>query len=199
MSIIDYMVLPKGAKKKRRRRGRGQGSGMGKTSGRGHKGQTARGKTKKSKGFEGGQMPLLRRVPKRGFTSIFKRQYQIVNIDRMQHMKSLPKDNTLTPELMEQKGLIKSSKLSIKVLGDGELKKELIVHAHAFSKSAKGAIEKAGGKAVLIQKKTQEKAKVKKARVKVDKKQFEKARVKVDKKQVEQAQVKEKTDEKQGK
>lgn len=147
MAVIDYLILPKGAKKKRKRRGKGRGSGHGKTSCRGHKGQKAHGKTKRSKGFEGGQMPLIRRLPKRGFTNIFKKDYHIVNIDCL---NSLSEASKIDPALLVEKGIIKNTKLPTKILAKGDLKKKLEVHAHLFSKKAKEAIEKAGGKAVVI-------------------------------------------------
>ncbi|NQT95169.1 MAG: 50S ribosomal protein L15 [Candidatus Omnitrophica bacterium] len=149
MAIIDYLVLPKGAKKNKKRRGKGQGSGHGKTACRGHKGQTARGNTKKYKGFEGGQMPLVRRLPKRGFTNKFKKEYQVVNI---RDLKKLSTSSSITPGLLYDKGIVKSKRLLIKILGDGSLKKAIEIHAHAFSKVAKKAIEDAGGKAVLVKK-----------------------------------------------
>jgi len=151
MAITEYLVLPKGAKKSKKRRGKGQGSGHGKTSCRGHKGQTARGNTKKYKGFEGGQMPLVRRLPKKGFTNKFKQTYQIVNIGDLKRVSS---QEPITPNTMLSKGLIKSKYLPTKVLGAGKLQKEIEIHANAFSKSAKEAIKAAGGKAVLLKKRT---------------------------------------------
>jgi large subunit ribosomal protein L15 len=153
MSITDYLVLPKGASKNRKRRGRGQGSGHGGTSCRGHKGQQARGMTKRTKGFEGGQMPLLRRIPKRGFTNIFKKQYQIVNIERL---KEISEEASITPALLREKGLIKNETIPVKILGEGKLEKKAEVHAHAFSKKARQAIESLGGKAIVIKKKVKE-------------------------------------------
>jgi len=150
MAIIEYLVLPKGAKKKKKRRGLGQGSGHGKTACRGHKGQTARGNTKKYKGFEGGQMPLVRRLPKKGFTNKFKTTFQIINIADFKRVSS---SEGITPKIMFDKGLIKSKTLPIKVLGVGKLQKQIEVHAHAFSKTAKEAIEQAGGKIVVVSKK----------------------------------------------
>jgi large subunit ribosomal protein L15 len=149
MAITDYLVSPKGANKRRKRRGLGRGSGHGRTSCRGNKGQKARGKTKKSKGFEGGQMPLLRRLPKRGFTNIFRREYQVVNLDSLNKFSEADK---VDPAALKAKGIIKNAELPTKILGGGSLKKKLEVHTNAFSKSAKEAIEKAGGKAVIIKK-----------------------------------------------
>ncbi|MFH1868250.1 MAG: 50S ribosomal protein L15 [Candidatus Omnitrophota bacterium] len=147
MAITDYLVAPKGANKRRKMRGKGSGSGHGRTSCRGHKGQKAHGKTKGSKGFEGGQMPLIRRIPKRGFTNIFKDEYQLVNIIKL---NTLPEASKIDPDFLKEKGFIKKSKILVKILGNGELKKKLEVHAHSFSKKAKELIEKAGGKAVVI-------------------------------------------------
>ena len=121
------------------------GSGMGKTSTRGHKGQRSRSGSRMMRGFEGGQMPLHRRLPKRGFTNIFRTEYQVVNLDRLAGLG----ESNITPELMVKNGLAGKNDL-IKVLGDGELKSALTVQAHKFSKSAQEKITKAGGKAELI-------------------------------------------------
>lgn len=121
------------------------GSGMGKTSTRGHKGQGSRSGSRLLRGFEGGQMPLHRRLPKRGFTNIFRIEYQIVNLDRLAALG----EPSITPELMVKNGLVGKDDC-IKVLGDGELKTALHVQAHKFSKSAQEKIVKAGGKAEVI-------------------------------------------------
>jgi large subunit ribosomal protein L15 len=121
------------------------GSGMGKTSTRGHKGQGSRSGSRLLRGFEGGQMPLHRRLPKRGFTNIFRTEYQIVNLDRLAELG----EKNITPELMVNHGLAGKNDL-IKILGDGELKSALHVQAHKFSKSAQEKITKAGGKAEVI-------------------------------------------------
>jgi large subunit ribosomal protein L15 len=121
------------------------GSGMGKTSTRGHKGQRSRSGSRMMRGFEGGQMPLHRRLPKRGFTNIFRTEYQVVNLERLAGLG----EKNITPELMVKHGLAGKNDL-IKVLGDGELKSALTVQAHKFSKSAQEKIAKAGGKAELI-------------------------------------------------
>jgi len=163
MSIVDYLKLPDGAKKKKKKLGRGQGSGHGKTSTHGHKGQQARGNTKRNKGFEGGQMPLARRLPKRGFTNRFKKIYQIVNIGALAKMRE---GDVVTPQLLKNKGLIKSEKVLTKVLGNGKLSKKLEVHAHAFSKIAKEAITASGGKAVIIKGRKPEDQKLKKQQAK---------------------------------
>src|SRR5215470_11278712 len=121
------------------------GSGMGKTSTRGHKGQRSRSGSRMMRGFEGGQMPLHRRLPKRGFTNIFRVEYQVVNLERLAALG----EKNITPELMVKNGLAGKNDL-IKILGDGELKSALTVQAHKFSKSAQEKIAKAGGKAELI-------------------------------------------------
>lgn len=151
MAITDYLIQPKGANKKTKRRGLGQGSGHGKTACRGHKGQTARGNTKKYKGVEGGQMPLMRRLPKRGFASQNKKEYQLVS---SKDLNTLSGDKPVTPELLKKKGFIKDARGLIKVLSADKFKKSLEVHAHAFSKKAKEAIEEAGGSILLLKKRT---------------------------------------------
>jgi len=117
------------------------GSGMGKTSTRGHKGQRSRSGSRMMRGFEGGQMPLHRRMPKRGFTNVFRKEYNIVNLEKLATLG----ETTITPEVLRLAGVIKS-KHPLKVLGDGELAVALTVHAHKFSKSAQEKITKAGGK-----------------------------------------------------
>jgi large subunit ribosomal protein L15 len=121
------------------------GSGMGKTSTRGHKGQRSRSGSRLLRGFEGGQMPLHRRLPKRGFTNIFRTEYQIVNLDRLAGLG----EKNITPEVLVKSGLAAKNDL-IKILGDGNLKSALHVQAHKFSKSAQEKITKAGGKAEVI-------------------------------------------------
>jgi large subunit ribosomal protein L15 len=145
MKISDLSPAP-GSKKKNKRVGRGCGSGHGKTSCRGHKGQKSRSGGGTRIGFEGGQMPLQRRLPKRGFKNIFKKQFTIINIGRLNELT----ESVITPELIIEKRLIKSFKDGIKILGEGEIKKPLTVKAHAFSASAKDKILKAGGSAEII-------------------------------------------------
>ncbi len=136
-----------GSKKKSKRVGRGMSSGHGKTSTRGHKGQNARSGGGVRPGFEGGQMPLYRRLPKRGFTNIFKKEFAVVNVEDL----NIFKENTkVTPELLIEKGIIKKVKDGIKILGEGDLKVKLDVEANAFSKSAQEKIEAVGGKAEVI-------------------------------------------------
>ena len=142
---LSNLRPPKGATANKKRVGRGMGSGMGKTSTRGHKGQRSRSGSRMMRGFEGGQMPLHRRLPKRGFTNIFRVEYQVVNVDRLAELG----EKSITPELLVKHGLASKNDL-IKVLGDGELKAALTVTAHKFSKSAEEKITKAGGKIELI-------------------------------------------------
>jgi len=136
-----------GSTKKRKRVGRGDGSGHGKTSCRGHKGQGARSGGGTKPGFEGGQMPLQRRLPKRGFHNPFRIEMVVVNIDQLE---SLPSGGDVTPELLAQHGLVKGKDKRVKILGDGSLSKPLTVKAHGFSAKAKEKIEASGGKAELV-------------------------------------------------
>src|SRR3989338_2868862 len=136
-----------GKKRKRKRVGRVPGSGHGKTSCRGHKGQKARSGGNIRKGFEGGQMPLQRRLPKRGFTNIFRKEYAIVNL---YDLEDLEDRNEVTPEILLQERKIRKIKSGLKVLGEGSLSKPLTIHAHKFSQSALKKIEQAGGKAVVL-------------------------------------------------
>jgi len=144
---LEELKPATGATKKAKRVGRGVGSGSGKTAGKGHKGQKARSGGVKGAGFEGGQMPLQRRIPKRGFTNIFRKEYSIVNL---QDLDTMAGPDPITPEMLMQNGLIKDMKTGVKVLGTGELKSKLIVRAHKFSKSAIEKIQAAGGKAEVI-------------------------------------------------
>ena len=130
-----------------KRKGRGTGTGNGKTAGRGHKGQKARSGGKLRIGFEGGQMPLARRIPKRGFNNIFAKQFAIVNVSDLEKFDN---DTVVTEELLVQTGLVKKALDGVKVLGNGELSKKLTVNVTAFSASAKEKIEKAGGKAEVV-------------------------------------------------
>ena len=142
---LSNLRAPKKANTNRKRVGRGMGSGMGKTSTRGHKGQRSRSGSRMMRGFEGGQMPLHRRVPKRGFTNIFKTEYTVVNLDRLASLG----EKTVTQDVLVKARIVGQNDL-IKVLGDGELKSAITVHAHKFSKSAQEKITKAGGKAEVI-------------------------------------------------
>lgn len=145
--MLNKLKAPQGANQKKTRRGRGEGSGLGKTSGRGGKGQTARTGGSIKPGFEGGQMPLQRRLPKRGFTNIFKVEYQIINIGTI--AEAFGKGEVADPASILEKGLIKRKKL-VKVLGEGDIKAPLTVKAHSFSKSAIEKIKAAGGVAEVI-------------------------------------------------
>ncbi|EJG1229927.1 50S ribosomal protein L15 [Staphylococcus pseudintermedius] len=136
-----------GSRKLRNRVGRGAGTGNGKTSGRGQKGQKARSGGGVRPGFEGGQLPLFRRIPKRGFTNINRKEYAIVNLDQLNQFE----DGTeVTPELLIETDVVKNEKAGIKVLGNGSLEKKLTVKAHKFSASAKAAIEAKGGAQEVI-------------------------------------------------
>ena len=142
---LSSIRRPKRANEKKKRIGRGMGSGMGKTSTRGHKGQGSRSGSRLMRGFEGGQMPLHRRLPKRGFTNIFRQEYSIVNLVDLAALG----ESTITPELLRSRGLVRSTE-RIKILGNGELTSALTVQAHKFSKSAQEKITQAGGKAEVI-------------------------------------------------
>lgn len=137
-----------GATKKRKRVGRGPGSGNGKTAGRGHKGQKSRSGYKRRYGFEGGQMPLVRRIPKRGFTNLFRVSYQVVNLRDLDRVFS--DGDEVSPELLADRGLIRGGDQPVKVLASGELGKKLTVQAHAFSKNAQASIEAAGGTCEVV-------------------------------------------------
>jgi large subunit ribosomal protein L15 len=137
----------RGAKKGRKRIGRGPGSGKGKTAGRGHKGQKSRSGYSRRYGFEGGQMPLVRRIPKRGFTNIFRVEFQVVNLRDLERV--FADGDTVSVETLVEKGLVRGRK-PVKVLGDGELKKKLTVQVQKFSASAKAGIEKAGGRCEVV-------------------------------------------------
>jgi len=136
-----------GSKISPKRVGRGIGSGLGKTAGKGEKGQKARSGGGKGPHFEGGQTPLQRRLPKRGFTNVFQKVYAEVNIEDLNRFAP---DSVVTPELMRESGLVKKMYDGVKILGNGELKHALTVRAHGFSKSAAAKIEKAGGKVEVI-------------------------------------------------
>lgn len=138
----------RGSTKRRKVVGRGRGSGHGTTAGRGGKGQTARTGSSIPAWFEGGQMPLIRRLPKRGFTNIFKKNYAIINIEILDRFES---GQEVTPALLVSQGLVRSRNDGVKVLGTGALTKTLTVHAHKFSQSAAAKIEAAGGKVQVIE------------------------------------------------
>ncbi len=144
---LHELRSPDGARKQPKRKGRGIGSGLGKTGGRGHGGQGSRSGGGVRPGFEGGQMPLQQRLPKRGFTNIFKKKIVEINVRALNRFES---ETEITPEFLLEKGIIKSAKDGIKILGQGDLDKKLSVKANYFSKSAVEKIEAAGGKAEVI-------------------------------------------------
>lgn len=144
---LSELKPPEGSRTAPKRKGQGHGSGLGKTAGRGHKGQNSRSGGGVRRGFEGGQMPIYRRMPKKGFTNIFRREYAVINVA---DLNRFDEGTVVTPEFLLESGLVKKMKDGIKVLGDGELKKSLTVRAHAFSKSAAEIITAAGGKAEVI-------------------------------------------------
>ncbi len=146
MITLSNLKNNPGSRKKPKRVGRGSGSGMGKTCGRGQKGQKSRSGGKPHPWFEGGQMPLQRRLPKRGFTNIFKKSYDLVNLKSLAELKV---EGALTPQILKEKGLIRDLR-AVKVLGDGDLTGAVEIHAHKFSQAALQKIEKSGGKAVVL-------------------------------------------------
>ena len=143
---LSTIRAPRKATEKRKRVGRGMGSGMGKTSTRGHKGQRSRSGSRLLRGFEGGQMPLHRRLPKRGFNNIFKKQFAIVNLGRLEKLEG----DAFNVDSLLAAGVIKKLHDGLKVLGTGQLTRKITVEAHQFSKSAVEKIEKAGGSAQVI-------------------------------------------------
>src|SRR6266516_338322 len=143
---LNYLKPAKGSVHKKKRVGRGPGSGLGKTAGRGEKGQKSRSGYSAKIGFEGGQMPLYRRLPKRGFTNIFRKRWLEISLSALdRHFNA---DEEVTPELLHDRGLIKKARYDVVVLGSGEISKPLRVSAHRFTKSAREKIEKAGGSVV---------------------------------------------------
>ena len=138
---LSNVHAPGKSTEKRKRVGRGMGSGMGKTSTRGHKGQRSRSGSRMLRGFEGGQMPLHRRLPKRGFRNLFRTDYTIVSLEKLNGLG----ETTITPDVLRKAGVIKGTS-RVKILGDGEVKSAITVQAHKFSKSAQEKITKAGGK-----------------------------------------------------
>ena len=143
MKLHDLSPAP-GSRPNRKRIGRGPGSGLGKTAGRGHKGQRSRAGFSRRRGFEGGQMPLLRRVPKRGFTNIFRTEYEIVNVSRLADL-----EGKVTPELLAELGRVRPGR-PVKILGQGEIETKVEISAHKFSAAAKRKIEAAGGSCEVL-------------------------------------------------
>ncbi len=144
---LHELNAPAGSTKKTKRRGRGTATGQGKTGGRGMNGQNSRSGGGTRLGFEGGQMPLYRRIPKRGFTNIWRKEFTILNVDDLNVFET---GTEVTPELLKEKGLIKQVIDGIKILGEGNLEKSITVKAHKFSQTAIEKIESAGGKAEVI-------------------------------------------------
>jgi large subunit ribosomal protein L15 len=145
--MLNNLRRPHGAKKRKKVVGRGRGSGHGRTSGKGNKGQNARASGGVRPGFEGGQMPLIRRIPKRGFTFTPKAKYEVVSLERLNQFKS---GSEVTPQSMKDAQIVNKSNPRVKILGDGELKHPLKIQAHAFSRSALKKIETAGGTAKVL-------------------------------------------------
>jgi large subunit ribosomal protein L15 len=147
---LNNLRPSEGSTHKKKRVGRGPGSGLGKTAGRGHKGQKSRSGYSKKIGFEGGQMPLQRRLPKRGFTNIFKKQWLEVSLAKLE--ESFNAGDEITPEILHERGLIKKAKHDLVILGTGEISKALKISAHRFTKAAREKIENAGGSVTQITK-----------------------------------------------
>jgi large subunit ribosomal protein L15 len=146
MDLGSLNIAPN-SRHSRKRVGRGEGSGYGVTAGRGNKGQHSRSGSKRRAWFEGGQMPLQRRLPKFGFTNYRKKRYQILNVEDLNKLEKVDK---ITPEVLEKKGMIKNVKLPVKILGVGSFDKKIQIEVHAISKSARELIEKSGGKVTLL-------------------------------------------------
>lgn len=146
MNLSDLKPAP-GSRHKRKRVGRGPGSGHGKTAGRGENGQRSRSGYSRKRGFEGGQMTLIRRVPKRGFHNLFRKEFAIVNLDRLNELEG----TEFTPEQLLETRVVRKMQAGLKVLGNGEIGRAITVHAHRFTASAKEKIEAAGGKAIVIE------------------------------------------------
>ena len=147
LSLNNLHPAP-GSTHKKKRIGRGPGSGTGKTAGKGHKGQKSRSGYSSKRGFEGGQMPLQRRLPKRGFTNIFKKEWIEISLAKIE--ENFKTGDEVTPEILHERGLIKKAKHDLVILGTGEVTKSLKISAHRFTKTAKDKVEKAGGTATVI-------------------------------------------------
>jgi large subunit ribosomal protein L15 len=160
---LNNLRPPRGARRNRKRVGRGPGSGHGKTASRGSKGAKSRSGFRFKRGFEGGQMPLHRRVPKRGFHNPFRVEYAVVNLDTLAEV--FEAGSSVTPELLRERGLVRQAHVPVKVLGRGEISKQLTVHAHKFSGSAAEKIAAAGGAAELIETARDKETRFKKAQV----------------------------------
>lgn len=149
LELHTLSPAPGAGSKSRKRRGQGEGSGLGRQSGRGHKGQRSRSGFSSKRGFEGGQMPLLRRLPKRGFYNKFGTEFAVVNLGRLEGLG----EKEITPELLLERRVIRSLKDGLKVLGGGEIKSAINLKAHAITKSAEEKIKKAGGSVEIIERK----------------------------------------------
>ncbi|MFN2502235.1 MAG: 50S ribosomal protein L15 [Pyrinomonadaceae bacterium] len=147
---LNNLHPTKGSTHKKKRVGRGPGSGLGKTAGRGHKGQKSRSGYSSRPGFEGGQMPLQRRLPKRGFTNIFKKEWIEISLAKIEQNFNVGDD--VTPEILHERGLIKKAKHDLVILGNGDISKSLNISAHRFTKTAREKVENAGGTATIITK-----------------------------------------------
>lgn len=147
MPTLSNLKPPRGSRHRKVRVGRGMGSKLGKTSGAGNKGQQSRRGYSRRPGFEGGQMPLHRRLPKRGFSAPFSKTFAVVNVE---NLNAFTAGDTVTPETLTERGIVRASRSGVKVLGNGELKVALTVRAHAFSKSAQEKIAGAGGKTEIL-------------------------------------------------
>lgn len=147
---LNNLSPAKGSTHKKKRVGRGPGSGLGKTAGRGNKGQKSRSGYSSRPGFEGGQMPLQRRLPKRGFTNIFKKKWLEISLAKLE--ENFNAGDEITPEVLHERALIKKAKHDLVILGSGEITKALRISAHRFTKAAREKIEKAGGTATIIEK-----------------------------------------------
>lgn len=145
---LSELHPPAGQRHRRKRVGRGFGSGLGKTAGRGEKGQKSRAGYSRRLGFEGGQMPLIRRVPKRGFHNPFRKEFAIINVSRLEELEG----DQFSPESLQESGVVKALRSGLKVLGDGEISRAVVVSAHKVSKTAREKIEAAGGKVELLKK-----------------------------------------------
>jgi large subunit ribosomal protein L15 len=148
MLSINTLKPARGANRKNKRVGRGMGSGHGKTAARGYNGQMSRAGASVRPGFEGGQMPLYRRLPKRGFTNIFRKEYAVVNLESLAEFEA---GAVVDPEILKGKGIVKNIQAGLKILGVGELPHALTIRAHKFSKSAEEKIKKAGGTIEVIE------------------------------------------------
>jgi len=150
MVNLTTVGVPAGQRHPRKRVGRGMGSGHGKTSTRGHKGQGSRSGTHNKRGFEGGQMPLQRRLPKRGFHNMFRKRFAIINLKQIAQLAAQHGESAISPELLQTRGVIKNLHDGLKILGTGELTVAISVSAHHFSESARDKILKAGGKVEVL-------------------------------------------------